>query len=90
MEVLGFYRIISPVHPIRLVTNNLHGGRRIHPARLRFVLAACRKSWIRRLVILALRQAALKAVPMRCFGLSLYRNTRLVSRRRSFHNSPNT
>ena len=61
MEVLGFYRIISPVHPIRLVTNNLHGGRRIHPARLRFVLAACRKSWIRRLVILALRQAALRS-----------------------------
>lgn len=60
------------------------------PARLRFVVAVWRKSWSRRSRIPARRHAAANAVRGFFHGFPLYRKTRLVSRRRPFHNSKKT
>ena len=59
------------------------------PDPLRFVLAVWRRSWRRSPEIPALQQAAAKAVLGFLHGFPLYRKTRLVSRRRCFHNSEN-
>ena len=89
MQVFWLDRVISPVHLLALVPDDLHSGHGIDPCspqiRAGGMPKSCRPHTLR--TDPRPRQAAAKAVRGFFQAFPLYRKTLLVSRRRSFQSS---